>query len=91
MFDLVDESLQIMINNLKKEYDEVSIEEANIIEEKINNFRNELREEHISNLREGVYEYKTGIIYSELFLSCEKLGDYTINVSESLSEAKEYF
>lgn len=86
MFNLVEESLQVMRLNLDKDELDVTLGKANLIEEQINNYRNQLKAEHLDNLSKNVYSYEAGIIFNDLFSECEKLGDYTINVSEALVE-----
>ncbi len=86
MFNLVDESLEIMRQNLDKDELEVTLSRANMIEEQINNYRNQLKAEHLDNLSKNIYSYEAGIMFNDLFSECEKLGDYTINVSEALQE-----
>lgn len=86
MFNLVEESLQIMRQNLDKDELEVTLGKANMIEEQINNYRNQLKAEHLDNLSKNVYSYEAGIMFNDLFSECEKLADYTINVSEALVE-----
>lgn len=86
MFNLVEESLQVMRSNLDKDELDVTLGKANLIEEQINNYRNQLKAEHLDNLSKNVYSYEAGIIFNDLFSECEKLGDYTINVSEALVE-----
>jgi phosphate:Na+ symporter len=88
MFDLVDEGLSEMQKNLTDEYSVIDASKALEIEEKINNYRNKLRKEHLLNVKEGKYKYKTGVIYNELFSTAEKLADYIINVTEAIQEAK---
>ncbi len=86
MFDLVDEALEIMIDNLNEESDNINFRKAQELETEINAYRNQLKAEHLDNLRNEVYKYDTGIIYNDLFSECEKLADYIINVSEALYE-----
>ncbi|NOZ36344.1 MAG: Na/Pi cotransporter family protein [Chlorobi bacterium] len=88
MFDLIDNSLEEMLVNLNKDYSEVDISKANEIESQINKYRNELRKDHIKNVKAKKYKYKSGILYNELFSTCEKLGDYVINVSESIRDSQ---
>ncbi len=88
MFSLIDKALEEMLNNLGKDYSKVDITKAYETETEINEYRNKLREEHIKNIKEKVYKYKTGVIYNEIFSTCEKLGDYIINVSESMRDSK---
>ncbi len=88
MFALVDEAFEEMISNLSNEYSDVSPSKSAEIEEKINKLRNHLREEHLVSVKAGKYKYKTGVIYNELFSTCEKLADYIVNVTESIQSAK---
>ncbi len=88
MFDLIDNSLEEMLANLNKDYSEVNISKAEEIESQINKYRNELRKDHIKNVKAKKYKYKAGILYNELFSTCEKLGDYVINVSESIRDSQ---
>jgi len=88
MFDLIDTALAEMLSNLEKDFSEVNIDKAYEIENDINNLRNKLREEHILNVKAKKYKYKVGVLYNELFSSCEKLGDYIINVSESIRDSQ---
>jgi phosphate:Na+ symporter len=86
MFDLVEESLSIMRGNLNNTNDVVNIAKAKEIETEVNNYRNQLKIEHLDNLKNEVYTYDAGIIFNDLFSECEKLADYVINVSEALNE-----
>jgi phosphate:Na+ symporter len=86
MFNLVDESLAVMISNLDDGNEDIHITKAKQLEDEINNYRNQLKVEHLDNLKNGVYTYEAGIIFNDLFSECEKLADYAINVTEALSE-----
>jgi len=99
MFELLDESLLLMIQNLEAGQKDPGINMGPVyeIEEKINNLREVLKEEHIKNVEANKYKYQAGVIYGDLFNDCEKMGDYIINVSEAVAEiekpvkAKGYF
>ena len=86
MFDLVEESLQIMNANLEVGYTGINLGPAYEIEERINQYRNGLKEEHIKNVEGNKYKYQAGVIYNDLFSEAEKLADYAINVSEDVAE-----
>ena len=86
MFDLVEESLSIMFDNLSEESENINFSKAMEIETEINTYRNQLKVEHLDNLKNGIYKYDIGIIFNDLFSECEKLADYVINVSEALNE-----
>jgi phosphate:Na+ symporter len=88
MFSMVQESLEMMRDNLEKDEKLVQLAKAREIENEINSFRNQLKAEHLEYLRTGVYAYEAGIIFNDLFSESEKLADYVINVSEALCEVK---
>lgn len=86
MFDLVDEALNVMLDNLQVGYANINLGPAYEAEERINQFRNKLKDEHIKNVEENKYKYQAGVIYNDLFSEAESLGDYIINVSEDIAE-----
>lgn len=88
MFDLVDEALLVMTENLDDEMEAVNISKAKSLEMEINNYRNQLKSEHLDNIKNGKYSYEAGIIFNDLFSEAEKLADYVINVSEALYNVK---
>jgi len=86
MFNLVDEALEVMLSNLDDSNEDIHITKANQLENEINNYRNQLKVEHLDNIKNGVYTYEAGIVFNDLFSECEKLADYVINVTEALAE-----
>jgi phosphate:Na+ symporter len=83
-FDLVDEALEIMCENLVAHHDKVSLEKANDAERKINEKRNDLRKAYLEGLSNQDSNFKAGMVYNDLFSSLEKVGDHIINVSEAV-------
>ncbi len=57
--------------------------------EKINKYRDDLRNEHTEAIKNNAYPYQTGIYYSSLYAQYEKLADFAINVSEAIEKAHE--
>ena len=53
------------------------------IETEINNFRNQLKNQNITDINEQKYAYGIGTIYMDIITECEKLGDYVVNVAEA--------
>ncbi|MGV8829415.1 MAG: Na/Pi cotransporter family protein [Breznakibacter sp.] len=88
MFDMVDEAMTIMKENLNSEEEIINLDKANQLETQINRYRDKLKIEHLENLKNGVYTVEAGILFNDMFQECEKLGDYIINVSEALAEIK---
>lgn len=86
MLDIVDEALVVMCGNLSIEYKEVKAKKAYEVEQTINDYRTILQQEHLTDIEEKKYDYATGIIYSDIFFECEKIGDYAINVTEAIKE-----
>lgn len=88
MFSLVGNSIEIMCQNLTQEYKDVNSKKAYEIEQTINNYRTFLKQEHLIAIEEKSYDYPTGILYTDIFAECEKIGDYTINVTEAIKEIR---
>lgn len=86
MFSLVENSIEIMCQNLTQEYRNVNSKKAYEIEQAINNYRTLLKQEHLIAIEEKSYDYSIGILYTDIFAECEKIGDYTINVTEAIKE-----
>ncbi|MBI3134109.1 MAG: Na/Pi cotransporter family protein [Bacteroidetes bacterium] len=85
MFVLVDEAFVVMNENLEGEFLKGDLQKAIRCEEKINAKRNELRSAHLENIEKQEYNVKSGMVYSDLFSSLEKIGDHIINVSEAVA------
>lgn len=85
MVDLVSDAFTVMNNNLVSgSYDDVSKEEALVIEERINNLRDELRNENLDKLGTENYNVEGAMIYNTLFSFLERVGDHIMNVTESV-------
>lgn len=87
MLDALDAAFNVMRNNLAADPEEVSLDAAAQAEQRINNLRDRLRQGHLADVERGDPNVKAGMVYSDLFNSCEKVGDHLINVSEALSGA----
>ncbi|HPD94699.1 MAG: Na/Pi cotransporter family protein [Bacteroidales bacterium] len=90
MFELLEEAYFLMKTNLEQAQRTIHINLGPVyeIEQKINDYRNYLKEEHIKSIEANKYKYQAGVIYSDLFNEAEKMGDYIINVSEAIAEVE---
>ncbi|MBR1949663.1 MAG: Na/Pi cotransporter family protein [Bacteroidales bacterium] len=89
MIELLERGFDAMIYNLKKGYTQINdIANAQDIETDINEYRNNLKEEHLLNLENKTYNYLTGVYYMDLVNECEHVGDFMINISEAIMEIK---
>jgi len=78
------EGIKVMNLNLEENYDNVTLEKADEIEKRINKLRNKLRKTHLKSMENRDYNMKSGIYYTDLFNSIEKVGDHVINVTEAI-------
>ena len=89
MTKLIDSGFDAMIANLKPEFSKVTdISNAQDVEQDINEYRNNLKEEHLLNLENNTYSYLTGVYYMDLINEYEHVGDFMINISEAIIEIK---
>ena len=87
MLDLVDVAIDSMIANLKEGFHHViNISNAQDAEHDINEYRDNLKEEHLRNIESEESSYLRGVYYMDLVSECERVGDFIINVSEALVE-----
>lgn len=84
IFEMIEQSLTNMNENLNKNSSEVTIEKALEHERIINKFRKSIRKEHFKSVEKGEYNFKSATVYSDLFNSLEKIGDHSINVTEGI-------
>jgi phosphate:Na+ symporter len=85
MLDVLDKAFAEMNTNLSSEYGHISIENAKKYEREINQIRNDLRKSYLEQAEKGEYKFQPGVMYNNLFSSCEKIGDHIINVSEAVA------
>jgi phosphate:Na+ symporter len=85
MLDVLDKAFAEMNTNLSSEYGHISIENAKKYEREINQIRNDLRKSYLEQAEKGEYKFQPGVMYNDLFSSCEKVGDHIINVSEAIA------
>ena len=89
MLDLVDEAYAAMHYNLSTPIVEITnIRNAEDAETAINEYRDSLRNEHLSNIEKSSYPYETGSFYMDIVNCIEKMGDFIINISQSVYSAK---
>lgn len=85
MYELVGKAMENMQRMLKSpKISEKELAESHDIENEINEKRNELKLQNIEDLNHNVYSYQNGIFYMDIVSECERMGDYIINVIESI-------
>ena len=89
MIAKVDSAYEVMIANLTAAHEGTltSIANAYDAEEQINTLRNELREAEIEALEDNDKNYQTSVYYIDIINELEHMGDFMINISQSLERA----
>ena len=90
MMKLTSDALAQMIVVVEKpEHQSIDINKSFNIENEINNYRNQLKNQNILDVNNKEYDYQMGVYYMDIIAECEKLGDYIVNVVEASSDVKE--
>ena len=89
LLDLLDDAYVAMDYNLSTPLIELTdIHNAEEAEAAINAYRDTLRNEHLTNIEKASYPYETGSFYMDVVNCLEKMGDFIINISQSVFGAK---
>ena len=88
MMDLLEEAIKHMKKILNSELpiNKDDFTHSQNLENEINNFRNQLKSQNITDVKEQNYDYQASVTYMDLIVECEKMGDYIINIAEALNE-----
>ena len=93
MMQLDDEALaqMIVVINYSGHSDQESVDanKSFNLENEINNYRNQLKNQNLADVNNKLYSYQMGVFYMDIVSECEKLGDYVVNVVEASSDLKE--
>jgi phosphate:Na+ symporter len=86
MVSLGDKAYEAMIINLNAAHKgELSeIRNAYNAEDRINNLRNQLRDSEIEDIESTRKNYQTSVYYMDIVNELEKMGDFLINISQTL-------
>lgn len=88
MFAFVSEAMSNMLSVLC-DMDNVTVDDLTRSydkERQINEYRNKCRDENIENINAKIYPYSAGVFYMDVICEAEKLGDYIVNVIDSVEE-----
>ena len=89
MLQLTDNALQQMVSLEEDEYYLVDPNKSFNIENEINNYRNQFKDQNVLDVNNKEYNYQMGVHYMDIISECEKLGDYVVNVVEARTDIKE--
>ena len=83
MFELTDDALTKMNTLLTGRKADFDVNRSFNIENEINNYRNQLKNENINDVNNHKYTYAIGTLYMDIIQECEKLSDYVVNIVEA--------
>jgi phosphate:Na+ symporter len=89
MMQLTDDALAHMIAIVEDEHHAVDVNKSFNIENEMNNYRAQLKNQNVVDVNNKEYDYQMGVHYMDLIGECEKLGDYVVNVVEARTNVKE--
>ncbi len=88
MFNLVEEGLTIMWQNLNVNEKKVNMDKVEKITHQINQYYQQLKEEQSESLKNNEYDTNQGAAFSDILRECKNIGGYAMNVSKALYETK---
>ena len=89
MWEILEKSFDKMQEVLKvQEVTDADMADSVKYENQINEMRNMLKRKNIEDVNENLYTYQTGVFYMDLVVECEHMGDYIINVVQSVKHKK---
>ncbi|MCQ2384399.1 MAG: Na/Pi cotransporter family protein [Paludibacteraceae bacterium] len=92
MFNLIDSATEQMMTALRQDsLSSTDVNKSQNIENEINNFRSQLKNQNILDVNEGIYSYPLSVVYMDLITEAEKMGDYIVNVVEAIADVKLQF
>ena len=83
MMNLTNQALTQMNQLVSGRKDAFDVYRCYNTETEINNYRDQLKSQNIIDINNHKYTYGIGTIYMDLINSCERLGDYVVNVVEA--------
>ncbi len=81
--DLVNKFLTFIKDHLNEHLSKINFAKAHELEDKIDNYRNQLRKEARNNISAGA-DVKGELLYIDIVRHIERMGDYCLNIAQSL-------
>lgn len=84
-FDLVGKQIEFTRQNLKLNFGEIDMQAVFTAEQKINESRNDIKNEMFARIEKGKLNAKQGFYYIDIIDRLEKIGDQCLNVNQALA------
>ena len=69
--------------NVAREADEVDLRYAIVLEDQVDDLRDQFRDNHYARLENGAYSPRAGVTFIDILNRLERIGDHVLNVNES--------
>ncbi|MCF8366674.1 MAG: Na/Pi cotransporter family protein [Bacteroidales bacterium] len=84
-FNLIEKGLNVMTDNLNKDYFDVDYDEIQEIFNEIGLFRKEMQKAFLEEINREKLPYKTSVYYNDILSGSEKITSYLFNVNEAMN------
>ena len=85
--ELVNEFLQFIKDHINEHLSQKNFNKAHELEDKIDDYRNKLRKEARNQIADGA-DVKGELLYIDIVRHIERMGDYCLNIAQSLRKIK---
>lgn len=86
--DVILNAIKLMRENMQKTNGTVDLDSAIVLENRINDVRDQMKEAHYVRLEKGIYTSQAGVVFLDYITRLEKIGDHIFNVQEALAGKK---
>lgn len=86
--DVILKAIKLMRENMQKTNGSVDLDAAIVLENRINDVRDQMKEAHYVRLEKGIYTSQAGVVFLDYITRLEKIGDHIFNVQEALADRK---
>lgn len=87
--NMVQRSLQLMVQNLEAHDRDVDFTAAETLEMDIDTTYAKLRKEYIKKVEAGKFQVRSGVYYSDLISEMERIADHALSITEALKREGE--
>ena len=86
LFSMLDENIKELPLVIKKKTPNININEKRQQRDEIDAYIEKLNLWHLKDIKKGVYKYKVGIVYCDIFNELESVGNHTYHVLKYINE-----
>lgn len=83
--EVVQRSLDLMVQNIDRSEEGLHLEEAMELENKVDAIYKELRNEYLDRVQHGKFRLQSGMYYSDLLTEMERIADHAASITKTLS------